>query len=51
LNTYLVFLNFERSRGNLDQVQYRSECERVRDSLKSSELPHLMEFESAWHDV
>ncbi len=51
LNTYLVFLNFERSRGNLDQVQYRSECERVRDSLKASEMPHLMEFESAWHDV
>ena len=51
LNTYLVYLNFERSRGNLDQEQYRSECELVRENLKASELPHLLEFESAWVDV
>ena len=51
LNTYLVFLNFERSRGNLDEVEYRAECARVRDSLKASEQPHLIEFEAAWIDV
>lgn len=51
LNTYLVYLNFERSRGNLDQKQYLDECQLVRDSLKSSKLQHLLDFESAWADV
>jgi hypothetical protein len=51
LNTYLVFLNYERSRGNLDPVQYRDECERVRETLKTSDLPHLIEFEAAWQDA
>jgi len=50
LNTYLVYLNFERSRGNLDQTQYRAECDLVRENLKASELPHLREFEAAWID-
>ena len=48
LNTYLVYLNFERSRGNLDSVQYQQECVRVRDALKESEKQHLIDFESAW---
>ena len=51
LNTFLVYLNFERSRGNLDQTQYLDECRLVRDSLKSSEQQHLRDFESAWADV
>ena len=51
LNTYLVFLNYERSRGNLDQTGYRAECERVRESLKASGLSHLVDFEAAWFDV
>ncbi len=51
LNTFLVYLNFERSRGNLDQTQYLDECRLVRDSLKSSEQQHLLDFESAWTDV
>ncbi len=51
LNTYLVYLNFERSRGNLDQTQYLDECQLVRDNLKSSKLQHLLQFESAWSDV
>lgn len=51
LNTYLVYLNFERSRGNFDQTQYQEECRLVRENLKSSKLKHLLEFESAWIDV
>jgi predicted PolB exonuclease-like 3'-5' exonuclease len=51
LNTYLVYLNFERNRGNLDQIQYQQECQIVRDSLKNSEQPHLLEFEKAWLDL
>jgi predicted PolB exonuclease-like 3'-5' exonuclease len=50
LNTYLVFLNLERSRGHLDQEQYRAECQLVRDVLKASGIRHLLEFESAWLD-
>lgn len=48
LNTYLVYLNYERNRGNLDQTQYQSECQRVRDSLTTSGLDHLLAFEAAW---
>ncbi len=51
LNTYLVYLNFERSRGVFDQTQYQEECSLVRENLKSSEIKHLLEFESAWIDV
>jgi len=48
LNTFLVYLNFERSRGNLDQVQYQAECDLVRKELKQSEQQHLLDFEAAW---
>ncbi|MFT5398524.1 MAG: putative PolB exonuclease-like 3'-5' exonuclease [Gammaproteobacteria bacterium] len=51
LNTFLVYLNFERSRGNLDQTQYLSECQLVRDHLKASEQDHLIDFEAAWVDL
>jgi hypothetical protein len=51
LNTYLVFLNFERSRGNLDQTQYQAECQLARKELKDSNMQHLLDFESAWVDV
>ncbi len=50
LNTYLVYLNYERNRGNLDQARYRAECQLLRDELKNSGLEHLLEFESAWLD-
>jgi 3'-5' exonuclease len=48
LNTYLVYLNYERSRGNLDQTQYLQECQIVRKALIDSEQDHLVEFNSAW---
>ena len=51
LNTYLVYLNFERSRGNLDQTQYLAECQLARHELKASAMQHLLDFESAWLDV
>ena len=51
LNTYLVYLNFERSRGNLDQTQYLAECQLARQELKASAMQHLLDFESAWLDV
>jgi predicted PolB exonuclease-like 3'-5' exonuclease len=51
LNTYLVYLNFERSRGNLGQTQYQAECQLARQELKASAMQHLLDFESAWIDV
>jgi predicted PolB exonuclease-like 3'-5' exonuclease len=50
LNTYLVFLNFERSRGHLDAIRYADECRLVRESLRESGRQHLIDFEAAWHD-
>lgn len=51
LNTYLVYLNYERNRGNLDQTQYQSEFALVRDTLKNSEFKHFQAFENAWIDL
>ena len=51
LNTYLVFLNYERNRGLIDTSQYEQETGLVRDSLRSSGKSHLQEFESAWLDA
>ena len=50
LNTYLVYLNYERNRGNFDRERYRAECALVREELKASGYKHLLEFESAWLD-
>jgi predicted PolB exonuclease-like 3'-5' exonuclease len=51
LNTFLVYLNFQRNRGQLDQQQYLDECQLVRKSLSESEHSHLVEFEKAWIEL
>ena len=51
LNTYLVYLNWMRNRGHLDQQQYEAQCGRVREELKSSTQIHLVEFEKNWIDL
>ena len=51
LNTYLVYLNWERNRGNIDQEQYLQLCQQVRGELKQSDQPHLQEFEKNWIDL
>ncbi len=48
LNTYLVYLRFERMRGRLDEVRYGEECERLRALLVASGRPHLQRFLEAW---
>lgn len=50
LNTYLVYLNLQRNRGMIDQIQYEAECQMVRDNLIASDLSHLIAFEKAWLD-
>jgi len=51
LNTYLVFLAFERMRGNLLDAQYAAEIGRVRSMLKEGGKPHFDEFLAAWADA
>ena len=48
LNTYLIYLAFERMRGNLNPTEYQAECEVVRSSLTEDGKPHLQEFLAAW---
>ena len=48
LNTYLVFLRFELMRGNLSREAHDAECQLVRNHLKASGQPHLVEFEKNW---
>ena len=51
LNTFLVYLNYQRNRGQLDQEQYLAECQLVRSSLIESGQAHLLEFEKAWNEI
>jgi predicted PolB exonuclease-like 3'-5' exonuclease len=48
LNTYLIYLRFQFIRGLIDEHKMNSEYGRVRDTLQSSDAPHLHEFISAW---
>jgi 3'-5' exonuclease len=48
LNTYLLYLRFERMRGHLAPDAYDIECEYVRASLREAGRPHLDEFLRSW---
>jgi predicted PolB exonuclease-like 3'-5' exonuclease len=48
LNTYLVFLAFERMRGRLAPQGHDAEIVRVRELLQASGEPHHLEFLAAW---
>ncbi|MDE2219503.1 MAG: 3'-5' exonuclease [Gammaproteobacteria bacterium] len=48
LNTYLVLLRFELFRGRLDAADYRHECARLRELLRSSPAAHHHQFLAAW---
>jgi 3'-5' exonuclease len=49
LNTFLIYLRYELMRGNLDQAGYARETELVKQTLRSSGRPHLLEFLEAWN--
>ena len=48
LNTYLVYLCFEKMRGKLSQNVYESRLKQVRMSLAEAQKPHLDDFLSHW---
>lgn len=48
LNTYLLWLRFQRMRGHLDAAQWAQEEQLLRDTLLASGEAHLQAFEAAW---
>lgn len=48
LNTWLVYLHFERLRGRLSSAELEAEQARVADSLVRDGRPHLQQFLAAW---
>lgn len=51
LNIYLIYLNWQRNCGHIDQQQYYQQCQQVRDQLQNSSKAHLIEFEKSWIDL
>jgi predicted PolB exonuclease-like 3'-5' exonuclease len=48
LNTYLIYLRFELTRGELDAAAYQKELEAVEAKLAHSDRPHLKEYLELW---
>ena len=48
LNTYLVYLRFQLTRGVFDEPRYRRELDRLKHKLSRSDKPHLKQFLEAW---
>ncbi|MCG8435448.1 MAG: 3'-5' exonuclease [Gammaproteobacteria bacterium] len=51
LNTFLLYLRFEKLRGNLTSEEYEKECAVIREVLREQDLPHLNEFLDAWKNA
>ncbi len=50
VNTYLVYLRFQRMRGHLTTAQYDQEIALVRATLEEIDAEHWYEFLAAWED-
>jgi hypothetical protein len=48
LNTYLIWLRFQKVRGRLRVLEYAAETERVRAWLAERPEPHWREYSAAW---
>jgi len=48
LNTFLVYLQFERIRGILDETAFAKEIERLCELLRTADAVHLKEFLNQW---
>ncbi|HYW93216.1 MAG TPA: 3'-5' exonuclease [Gammaproteobacteria bacterium] len=48
LNTYLVYLRFQRMRGRLSREGYAAECAVLREGLEKDGRRHLLEFLDHW---
>lgn len=50
VNTYLLFLRFQRMRGIFSETRYREECDLVRSVLGKSSQPHWKAFLDGWRE-
>jgi hypothetical protein len=48
LNTYLIHLRLQLVSGRLYQERYRSECQKLRDTLKQQDNEHIHSYLSRW---
>ncbi len=48
VNTYLVYLRFQKMRGNLSTAAHDAEVAVVREQLAALDMPHWREFIAAW---
>jgi predicted PolB exonuclease-like 3'-5' exonuclease len=48
VNTYLVYVRFQRLRGQLDETAWRQEEQQVRAALTALAEPHWREYLAAW---
>lgn len=48
LNTFLLYLRFERMRGHLNPGEYAAECARIREFLRGQQKAHWDQFLDAW---
>jgi len=48
VNTYILYLRFQRQRGVLNQARYESECALLRSSLESMDKPYWRDFLGRW---
>ncbi len=48
VNTYLLYLRFQRQRGVYSEEQYKAEMDLARSSLQATGKPYWQEFLSRW---
>ena len=51
LNTYLIYLRYERMCGNLSREDLDARCTILKDYLAGSDKPHLAGFLRAWNEA
>ncbi len=51
MNTWLVYLRFQKMRGTLSEAAYRSEIALARSTVAEHAAPHWREFLAAWPDA
>ena len=50
-NTYLLYLRFQRMRGQFAEERYRKECALLRAALEKQKETHWREFLSLWEKL
>lgn len=51
LNTYQIHLRLQLVSGRLYLERYRSECQKLRDTLEKQKIPHIQAYLQRWGEV